>query len=122
MTTDANEGTDFKRAVERRGSERTWLSVEVAFESAAFKGTALTREIGFGGLYLATNAELPINSQLKLNFRLGENDLQINGIVVYQDQGAGVGIRFLNLTAETEAILRRELPAIETAAVSLKKR
>lgn len=122
MTTDANGETDFNRAVERRSSERTRLSVEVGFESANFKGAALTREIGLGGLYLATDVELLINAQLKLSFRLGENDLRVNGIVVYQDAGAGVGIRFLNLSDETKAVLKRELPEIETATVSLKKR
>lgn len=122
MTNNAEGQPNLESGSERRRSDRKPLIVEVNFEGGATTDTAQTREVGLGGMYLATRADLPINAQLKLKFKLGEIDLQLNGIVVYRDQGEGVGIRFLNVPDETQAVLKRELPAIETANVSVRSK
>lgn len=121
MTINAHGDNSSKDASERRSSQRKPLIVAVRFAGAT-SGTAETREIGFGGLYLATPADLPVNSHLKLEFKLGESTVNVDAIVVYQDQGAGIGVRFLDVSESVQEILRRELPAIETANVGVKRK
>ena len=107
---------------ERRQFERKPFEIEIEYEGGALRGTATTRDIGLGGLYMATDKKFALHSPLRLRLRLSEQDLEINGVVVYEEEGEGVGIRFQNLSPEAEEILRRELPAIETANVTVKRR
>ena len=118
MTINAEGEKSINNASERRTSQRNPLVVAVRFSGAA-SGTAQTREIGFGGLYLATPEDLPVNSHLKLEFKLGESVVEVDAIVVYRDQDTGVGVRFLNVSEDVQQILKRELPAIETANVGV---
>lgn len=105
---------------ERREFERKPLTVQIEYEGNAATGTATTRDIGLGGLYMKTDARLPVHTQLKLRFPLGEHDMNIFGVVAYSDE-SGVGVRFQNLGSEIEAILKQELPAIESAEIKIRK-
>jgi hypothetical protein len=107
---------------ERRRFERQPIVVKVSFAGGAIEGAAATRDIGLGGLYLATTQEIPVYCNLKMRLHFGEQDLEVNGIVVYTDAGEGVGIRFQNLTREAEAIIKNQLPAIETAGVKIERK
>lgn len=127
MTIDAGGdrqtgGSAENRQEERRRFERKPITVEIEFDGGSTVETATTREIGLGGLYMATNTDLRVNALLKLKFRLGGETIAVDGIVVYQDKGEGVGIRFHNLDKNSEATLKRELPAIETAGITVKRR
>ncbi len=97
---------------ERRGSDRKKLIVDVHFNGGDATGIANTRDIGIGGLYMTTNARLDIGTPIFMQMSVGEDELAINGVVVYSDPGHGVGVRFHDLTEAEELTLKQELRLI----------
>ena len=94
---------------DRRQSDRKKLIVNVDFEGGDATGIANTRDIGVGGLYMATNANFEIGMPLLMRLTLGGREVSLKGVVVYTDPGQGVGVRFQNLSDEEEMTLKREL-------------
>jgi hypothetical protein len=94
---------------ERRGSDRKKLIVDVHFSGGDATGIANTRDIGIGGLYMTTNTPLEIGTPIFMQMSVGENQLAIDGVVVYADPGHGVGVRFHDLSSEVETLLKQEL-------------
>ena len=94
---------------ERRQSDRKKLIVNVNFEGGDGTGIANTRDIGIGGLYMLTNAELEIGMPLFMRMSIGGEEIGIDGVVTYIDPGHGVGIRFQAMSEKNEEILKREL-------------
>ena len=94
---------------ERRQSDRKKLIVNVDFEGGDATGIANTRDIGIGGLYMATGAVFEIGTPLRLHLTLGGREVSIDGTAAYTDPGQGVGVRFQNLSEEIESLLKKEL-------------
>jgi hypothetical protein len=94
---------------ERRGSDRKKLIVDVNFHGGDATGIANTRDIGIGGLYMTTNAGLEIGTPISMRMSIGGREVSLNGVVAYTDPGQGVGVRFQDLSGETEELLKREL-------------
>lgn len=94
---------------ERRQSDRKKLIVNVDFAGGDATGIANTRDIGIGGLYMATNTDFETGMILRMRLTLGGKEIALKGVVVYTDPGQGVGIRFQNLTPEEKDLLKREL-------------
>lgn len=94
---------------ERRGSDRKKLIVDVRFDGGDATGVANTRDIGVGGLYMTTNAQLDIGTPISMRVTLGGREVALGGVVVYVDPGQGVGVRFQDLTGEAENLLKNEL-------------
>ena len=94
---------------ERRGTDRKKLIVDVNFEGGDGTGIANTRDIGAGGLYMTTNSRLENGTLIFMRMTVGEQEISVEGIVVYTDPDHGVGVRFQNLSNENETLLKREL-------------
>ena len=94
---------------ERRGSDRKKLIVDVKFDEGDATGIANTRDIGIGGLYITTDAALETGKELVLQMTFGGEDFNVKGTVAYVDAGAGVGVRFKDLTHDQITHLKREL-------------
>lgn len=94
---------------ERRTSDRKKLIIDVKFEGGDGTGIANTRDIGIGGMYMTTTAELDTGMPLMMTVSIGAQKLDLRGVVVYADPGHGVGVRFKDLNEADEAALRREL-------------
>lgn len=94
---------------ERRLSERKKLIVDVNFDGGDATGIANTRDIGIGGLYMTTTAQLEAGMPIVINLTISGREISINGAVVYTDPGQGFGVRFYNLSEETSQLLKREL-------------
>lgn len=94
---------------DRRQSDRKKLIVNVDFEGGDATGIANTRDIGIGGLYMATGAEFEVGMPLRMRLTLGGREVSLNGVVAYTDPGQGIGVRFQNLSKEEEAALEKEL-------------
>jgi hypothetical protein len=94
---------------ERRRSDRKKLIVDVRFEGGDATGIANTRDIGVGGLYITTNANLTTGDEISMEMTISGEQVTIGGVVAYIDQGQGIGIRFRELSAEHEALLNNEL-------------
>jgi PilZ domain len=95
---------------ERRKSERSRLIVDVFFDGKDATGVASTQDIGPGGLYMNTQADLPEGTLLLMRIPLGEDSqLVVNGEVVYRTPGQGVGVCFHGLSASDRAMLEMKL-------------
>jgi PilZ domain len=95
---------------ERRQSDRSRLIVDVFFDGKDATGVASTQDIGVGGLYMNTQIDLPEGSLLLMRIPLGEdNQVVVNGEVVYRNPGRGVGVRFHGLSSADRALLELEV-------------
>lgn len=94
---------------ERRTSDRKKLIIDVRFDGGDGTGIANTRDIGVGGMYMTTTAELDTGMPIMMTITIGAQKLNLHGVVVYADPGHGVGVRFKNLNPADEEILQREL-------------
>ncbi len=95
---------------ERRQSDRSRLIVDVFFDGKDATGVASTQDIGAGGLYLNTQTDLPDGTLLLMRIPLGtDQQVVVNGEVVYSNPGRGVGVRFHGLSTADRAMLELEL-------------
>lgn len=94
---------------ERRQADRKKLIVDVNFEGGDSTGIANTRDIGIGGLYMLTSADLEVGTPVFMKMTIGGEEIGIDGVVTYTDPEQGVGVRFQSLSKENEEILKREL-------------
>ncbi|MBA3601971.1 MAG: PilZ domain-containing protein [Acidobacteria bacterium] len=94
---------------ERRQSDRKKLFVNVDFEGGDGTGIANTRDIGIGGLYMITDAEIEPGTPLFLRMTIGGEEIGLDGVVTYTNPDHGVGIHFQAMSEKNEEILKREL-------------
>ena len=94
---------------ERRTSDRRKLIVDVRFDGGDGTGIANTRDIGAGGLYMTTTAELETGTPIIMTISVGDRTLNLKGVVVYSDVGHGVGVRFKDLDPADESFLHSHL-------------
>jgi len=93
-----SEGGHF--TTERRHNDRKKLIVDVRFEGGDATGIANTRDIGSGGFYMTTTAELAAGMPLVAKLTIGGRELRLDGVVAYTDPGHGVGVRFKDISDE----------------------
>ena len=85
---------------ERRRNLRSRLIVDVYFDGRDATGVASTQDISMGGLYMNTQTSLPEGAVLLMRIPLGNNQqVVVNGEVIYSNPGRGVGVRFQGLSA-----------------------
>jgi uncharacterized protein (TIGR02266 family) len=103
-----------------RASERYDLEVKVDLESDHNFYTGLTQNISAGGLFIATHLLRRIGDRITLNFSLPGTDNAIlvetevrwireNSSLTRVDGATGMGVRFMNLTAEASAAIQKFL-------------
>jgi hypothetical protein len=102
--------TDEISTEERRHFDRSRLIVDVHFDGAETTGIASTKDISVGGLYLSTQAEIPVGATLALRLPLGSEHAVVKAEVVYRNPGQGVGVKFNELSEQARALMERELP------------
>ena len=94
---------------ERRTSDRKKLIVDVKFAGGDATGIANTRDIGIGGLYMTTSAQLENGTPIAMRITIAGRQVALDGVVAYIDPGQGVGVRFQNLSDEDRDLLVKEL-------------
>ncbi len=104
-----NEIGETPSAVDRRDADRMKLIVDVRYEGGDGTGIANTRDIGVGGLYMTTSANLDIGTPVVMTMSLGGGEIRLQGVVVYTDPGQGVGVRFKDLESTDLERLQTEL-------------
>lgn len=100
------EGEEFEN---KRQSDRKKLIVDVRFEGGDTTGIASTENISVGGLFIKTNQEFEEGAPLRLNLTLDGTEVSINAFVVFIEEGHGVGVRFEDLSPNTEELIKREI-------------
>lgn len=107
----AEDEADESARDERRQHDRSRLIVDVHFDGGDATGVASTTDVSLGGLYMTTQAEIPIGATLTLRIPVGAQHVVVKGDVVYSNPGQGVGVRFHRLPEETRALMECELPS-----------
>jgi hypothetical protein len=95
---------------ERRHFYRSRLIVDVHFDGADSTGIASTTDISLGGLYMSTQAKIPVGATLALRLPLGSEHVVVTAEVVFSNPGHGVGVKFQPLSEQVRALMVRELP------------
>lgn len=100
---------------ERRASpriEKVHLVQVTRFDAEGFRAdltTGRTLNISRGGVRLELHHPVPLRTVVSLNLVLGEQILEVNGAVVYLEvldgERCGLGIEFVNLDPQAEALL-----------------
>jgi hypothetical protein len=100
----------FESPEERRVYDRSRLIVDVFFDGQDVTGVARTKDISLGGLYMKTQAELPVGAMLmvRIPFR-HDAEVVCSAEVVYSEPGQGVGLTFRKLSDEARAVLEHEV-------------
>jgi len=106
----AEDESDEKSSDERRQHDRARLIVDVHFDGGDATGVASTRDVSVGGLYMTTQAEIPLGEVLTLRIPIGDQHLVVKGEVIYSTPGQGVGVQFNDLPEEARELMERELP------------
>jgi uncharacterized protein (TIGR02266 family) len=102
-----------------RAAERYDLEVKVDLESDHNFYTGLTQNISAGGLFIATHALRKIGDRITLKFTLPGNaepvsvETEVRWIrentALMRAEGTGMGVRFINLSAEASAAINKFL-------------
>ena len=69
-----------------------------------------TTDISLGGLYMSTQAAIPVGATLALRLPMGSEHVVVKAEVVYSNPGHGVGVKFQPLSDLARAAMERELP------------
>ena len=85
---------------DRRKFPRVRLATQVQCETAML--LTFSRDVSVGGMFIETNTPLPSGSILTLRFNLDNDETGViaKGVVTYQIRKFGMGVQFLDLTAE----------------------
>jgi hypothetical protein len=95
---------------ERRANDRSRLILDVVFDGEDTTGVASTKDISVGGLYMNTQATIPQGAVLlvRIPFR-ADATVVCRAEVIYSEPGRGLGLRFIDLSAEGRALLGQEV-------------
>ena len=107
MNDDTEE--EIENQEERRRFDRARLIVDVFFDGHDSTGVASTKDISLGGLYMNTKADVSEGEHLMVRIPFGERQLVCTAEVVYRNPGLGLGVRFLDLSDDSRAMLNEEL-------------
>lgn len=104
---------------ERRQHPRVALSVKVDFDSGHNFFSGQTRDLSAGGLFIATDAAVPVGGELTVRLALEGKHYTLTTEVMWamadaEGKPMGVGCRFVRLTAAQQkginAFLQKRIP------------
>lgn len=106
---------------ERRGHPRFPIEIEVTLRSEHNFFTGFTENISEGGLFIATHQLKPVGFRFQVTFTLEDAQpiellCEVRWIRPYHenlDVPAGMGVRFVDIAPETEALITAFLNARE---------
>jgi len=108
-----------------RAAERFDLEVKVDLESDHNFYTGLTQNISSGGLFIATHHLRKIGDHITLKFTLPGSEkvlavetevrwIRENSALMRADGGTGMGVRFINLSAEASTAINAFIQSRES--------
>lgn len=93
-------------AAYRRSSPRVPLSAAISFRHGHTIATAVTLNIGRGGLAIRSTNPLPCGTEVRIRLRLpGAGEVEAEARVVWSDANVGMGLQFARVTAEHQAAI-----------------
>ena len=118
MSTSANAGTD---TADRRSAARQHFVAEALIVEAksGVKLSARSCDLVVQGCYVDTLSPFPVGTLVRIRLKKEETIVEVNGNVVYQLPGLGMGIAFHDLTPESHAVIDKWLSYMPVQAESL---
>ncbi len=113
-----------------RKAERHPVGFTVTFSSAGGVGSAAAANISVGGMFIETEEDIPLNSDLKLTFKLPLKKTELSTMcrVVHKQQRdpasgrqAGIGVQFIDLTEEKKELLLDYIKDLDESTVNTEK-
>ncbi len=91
----------------RRGSQRVMMGVPVAYRFGDTIATALTLNVGKGGIAIRTMSPLDPSARVRVRFRLpgSKRDVDAEARVVWSDRRVGMGVQFERVETGDQAAL-----------------
>jgi uncharacterized protein (TIGR02266 family) len=101
-----------KPTPERRRQARFAIASDVDLTSGDNFYVGRTRDLSIGGLYIETNASLPLGSKLAVRVKIRGKAFSIDAEVVWTllpegDAVGGIGLRFLELPVDARRAIER---------------
>ncbi|HEX5424408.1 MAG TPA: PilZ domain-containing protein [Candidatus Acidoferrales bacterium] len=116
MSTSNNN--DFKMSSTTRGSARlaTLRELSVTYEGRSEDVALRPPDISTHGMFINTNRRFPEGAVLNVQFRLGQSGAHVStrAEVRYCLAGVGVGIEFIDISAEAVQAIEREVTLQQT--------
>jgi hypothetical protein len=105
--TSHHTATSVKDA-ERRGGDRHVFtaSADVVELSSGARFSTRTTDLGPGGCFVDTTNPFPVGSKLHVKLHKGKTSFETGGVVVYSQNGLGMGIAFSDLADDRRAALQ----------------
>jgi PilZ domain len=95
-----------KEAERRTGDRHVFTaSAEVVELVSGARFSTRTTDLGPGGCFVDTTNPFPVGAAVRVTVRKGRNEIHTPGIVVYSQQGLGMGISFNELPPEQRKAL-----------------
>lgn len=100
--------------MERRKYLRYFVSLEIEINEvgSSFPVRGATTDVSLGGCYVATIFPLAVGSQISFKMQVGCENIKGRGSIQTCHPGVGMGIRFIDLTAQDKLQLDSYLRAL----------
>jgi uncharacterized protein (TIGR02266 family) len=91
----------------RRSGPRVVLGIPVSYRFGNTIASALTLNVGHGGLAVRTTSPLETGTTVKVRFRLpgGKKDADAEARVTWVDRRTGMGLQFTAIDADVQALI-----------------
>lgn len=100
-------GATATKEAERRGGDRHLViaSAEIVELSSGARFSTRTTDLGPGGCFVDTLTPFPVGSRVRVTVYKTNSRFQSEGVVVYSQQGLGMGVAFDELEPQQRAAL-----------------
>jgi PilZ domain len=107
------------KEAERRCSDRHMFtaSADIVELASGARFSTRTTDLGPGGCFIDTTNPFSVGSKVQLLLRKGKTEFQTHGVVVYSQNGLGMGIAFNEVNPAQQAALQLWLAEITGEAV-----
>jgi uncharacterized protein (TIGR02266 family) len=97
----------FPDSFNRRGSPRVVLGIPVAYRFGNTIATALTLNLGHGGIAIRTTSPLDPGAAARVRFRLpaGPREIEVEARVSWSDRRVGMGLQFEKVDPTDQAAI-----------------
>ena len=79
------------------------LGVPITYRVGNAISTSLTLNISHGGVAVRATNPLDVAAVVRLKFRLGKKDIDVEARVAWSDRGVGMGFQFISIDPSAQA-------------------
>ena len=95
---------------EHRRSKRVIYYAEASIEDLG-GGQARISDLSTSGAFVDTRSTFPPGTVMKVTFRVRDREIQVTVVVRYAIPDIGMGVHFMNLSPEDQAIIEEVIKA-----------